>query len=434
MRPVSVIIPAWNLWDMTLACLHSLAQCSTPGSIEVIVVDNGSTDATASALQDVGTTLFGHYFQAIRLPENLGFAKGCNVGAAAATGDLLFFLNNDTLVTPQWLPPLCAALESSPALGMAGPLLLYPDTNEVQHCGVTAAPTRYVEHLYERFPAAHPLAHKRRLLQAITGAALLIPAQLFAQCGRFHEGYQNGCEDIDLCCAVRQKGKHLTTVPQSVVYHRVSQTPGRADHNDTNFDLLQSRWPAGLVPDMHRMALEDGFVPTLTPTLHLCLELPPEKTLALKKAFSEHFDAERCQARLLAEPLWREGYTLLADHLEKTRQWDAACAVYTRLTHFFPLARHFARLAKLAARAGRRDLMLYASAKTQQYTPSPAGTAQKAAHVRSLQRAYAPLQDEGLQTLFRHWLATYAPSASPIPPIPPAPPVPNVPPVPANAT
>ena len=97
---VSVIIPAWNLWEMTAACLRSLAECSIGEDLEVLVVDNGSTDATTRELEPLGQRLWGADFRALRLPENLGFAKACNLGARAADGDLLFFLNNDTTCTP----------------------------------------------------------------------------------------------------------------------------------------------------------------------------------------------------------------------------------------------------------------------------------------------------------------------------------------------
>lgn len=111
---------------MTAACLRSLATHSAGQDLEVLVVDNGSTDATVGELEPLGQSLWGAGFKALRLPENLGFAKACNLGAHAAAGDLLFFLNNDTTCTPGWLPPLRAAFEDA-RLGAAGPLLLYPD-------------------------------------------------------------------------------------------------------------------------------------------------------------------------------------------------------------------------------------------------------------------------------------------------------------------
>ena len=132
----SIIIPAWNLWETTLACLRSLAAQDEGEALlaEVLVVDNGSTDATATALAATGESLFGSRFTRLRLEENQGFAAGCNIGARAARGSRLLFLNNDTTVASPWLAPLHEALQDS-GVGAAGSLLLYPDGRN-QHCGI----------------------------------------------------------------------------------------------------------------------------------------------------------------------------------------------------------------------------------------------------------------------------------------------------------
>jgi len=204
---VSVIIPVWNLWDMTETCLRSLAQHSAGEHLEVVVVDNHSTDATATELEPLGKALFGELFAAVRMPENVGFAKGCNAGARVASGDLLFFLNNDTTLTPGWLPPLREAMADA-RVGAAGPLLLYPD-GTVQHCGIYISPFNTVGHLYEHLPGTFAAARKNHPLQAITGAAIMLRKGEFADCGGFHEEYRNGFEDIDLCFALRARGLKL---------------------------------------------------------------------------------------------------------------------------------------------------------------------------------------------------------------------------------
>jgi glycosyltransferase involved in cell wall biosynthesis len=66
MPAVSVVIPAWNLWDMTRGCLESLARHTPPGVIELVVVDNGSSDGTRTELEPLGRALFGEDFQAVR--------------------------------------------------------------------------------------------------------------------------------------------------------------------------------------------------------------------------------------------------------------------------------------------------------------------------------------------------------------------------------
>lgn len=160
-----------------------------PGGLEVIVVDNASTDGTASKLEPFGRGLFGDAFRAIRNSENINFCPAYNLGAKAATAPLMFFLNNDTIATTGWLPPLLAGMEK-PGVGAVGPLLLY-ENRTVQHLGV-AFSTTGISHLYSGFPENHPAVGRKRKLQAITGAAMLLRKELFFEVGAFHEGTATG--------------------------------------------------------------------------------------------------------------------------------------------------------------------------------------------------------------------------------------------------
>ena len=406
---LSVIIPAWNLWELTLPCLQSLAGHSD-ASVEVVVVDNGSADATVEALAPTLHELFGARGKAVRLPENQGFARGCNAGARAASGDALFFLNNDTLVTQGWLPPLVRALQS-PLVGMAGPLLLFPPqgaeqergAGQVQHCGIVFAPTLEVSHLYALFPGEHPVARKPRTVQALTGAALLLEKSLFWRCGGFHEGYVNGFEDMDLCCAVRREGLRLVTAPQSIIYHLTSQTPGRFDCDGPNGALLNARWPGAFAPDLHRFALEDGYVPTLSPGQEIYLTLPAAKEEALTAAFARQWNEERCLARLEAEPLWQGGYALLAEHREREGRLAEACTVRSRATHFFPLSQHFVALARTAAQWGDAELARQAGQAAEDMLAQAVEYAQLQKKADALARWGESVGDAALADLFKKW-------------------------------
>ena len=249
----SIIIPAWNLWETTLACLRSLAAQDEGEALlaEVLVVDNGSTDATATELAAAGEALFGSRFTRLRLEENLGFAAGCNAGARAARGSLLLFLNNDTTVASPWLAPLHEALQND-GVGAAGPLLLYPDGRN-QHCGICFSLFGNPGHLYARFPGSHPALCRPHALQAITGACLALRRADFDACGGFDEGYRNGYEDMDLCFALRRRGLALRVVPESIVIHHEGRTPGRKAHNEANADLFAARWGDVVRPDIHRL-------------------------------------------------------------------------------------------------------------------------------------------------------------------------------------
>ena len=351
---VSVIIPAWNLWDMTAACLRSLAEHTHGENIEVVVVDNGSTDATATELDPLGKALFGSDFRPVRLPENQGFAKGCNAGAAASDGELLFFLNNDTTMTPGWLPPLRQALEQ-PRVGAVGPLLLYPN-GTVQHCGIYFTPFMAVGHLYEGFPGGHAAPRKKRPLQAITGAALLLRKSVFMDCGGFYEEYRNGFEDMDLCCALRARGHKLAVEGGSVIVHHTSQTPGRFDHNTFNGALLMRRHGSSLKPDLHTLVALDGYELVMGPDLDVWPVLPDAQEERRNKAFDALSASEDvCRLMLEQEPLWRGGWHRLMDMLEAGGNAHEALQCAVRCAMFFGDAVSRQRLLALTARVEGAD-------------------------------------------------------------------------------
>jgi len=377
---VSVIIPAWNLWDMTAACLRSLAEHTHGENIEVVVVDNGSTDATVTELEPLGKALFGADFRPLRLPENQGFARGCNAGAAASEGDLLFFLNNDTTMTPNWLPPLRQALEK-PRVGAVGPLLLYPN-GTVQHCGIYFTPFMAVGHLYEGFPGGHAAPRKRRPLQAITGAALLLRKSVFRDCGGFYEEYRNGFEDIDLCCELRARGCKLAVEGGSVIVHHTSQTPGRFDHNTFNGELLMRRHGGSLKPDLHTLVALDGYELAMGPDLDVWPVLPDVQEERRNKAFDAlSASEEACRLMLEQEPLWRGGWYRLMDMLEAGGNAREALQCAVRCAMFFGDAVSRQRLLALTARVEGTDSAVSlraafeADASGGQATASPAALA-----------------------------------------------------------
>lgn len=402
---VSVIIPAWNLWELTAACLRSLAAHSQGENLEVVVVDNGSTDATATELEPLGRALFGAAFRPVRLAENQGFARGCNAGAAAAAGPLLFFLNNDATVTPGWLPPLRAALES-PRVGAVGPLLLYPDRT-VQHCGIFITPFHTVGHLYEHFPAGHPAVARPHPLQALTGAALLLRAADFQDCGGFFTGYRNGFEDLDLCCALRARGRKLRVAAQSVVLHHTSRTPGRFDHDQANGELFARRCGAALRPDWHLLAALDGYRLCLGPGLALWLEPEPERQEACARAWREAgMSPEACVHLLEKEPLWREGWLRLARRLADLGRAEEAFAAALRCGRFFPHPEVGALLLRLARALGDPQCLREVMEIVASLPQAHALTEVKRARLRQARRRAIEAGDDLLAGLCARWLRT----------------------------
>lgn len=233
----SIIIPVWNKVELTRQCLVALGPATDDVSFELIVVDNHSTDETPELLASLGGDV-----RIITNNDNLGFAKACNQGAEAATGEYLVFLNNDTIPLKGWLTALVKEVQSDPAVAVVGSKLLY-ENNTVQHAGVAIDRNNLTPyHIYAGFAGDHPAVNKRRELNAVTGACLLIRRSVFAELGGFDEGFRNGFEDIDLCLKVREKQGRIIYQPRSVLYHLESQTPGRKLHDQENGRRLSQRW------------------------------------------------------------------------------------------------------------------------------------------------------------------------------------------------
>lgn len=327
---VGIVIPVWNLWDnMTLPCLKSLAAYTNINDIHVYLVDNASTDNTAVQAEQAGQSLFGaEHFTCLRNQENMGFAVACNQGAEQAKKDgheYILFLNNDTIMTPNWLPPLVKALEN-PRVGMAGPLLLFPDKT-VQHCGVTVTPMQRLLHIYNQFMPTHPAVLRKRKFRIITGAVLLCRTEQFFALGKFFEGYKNGMEDIDLCYTYVEQGFMHQVVSESIVWHYTSQTPGRLDSAAglQNSRLLFTRKPH-IIPDAHLYYVQDGYVPALTKDFAFYARLTEEKRKELNKTVSSSYSDEVCREYLLKEPFWHDGYKILIQSLVKQNKIQEALA------------------------------------------------------------------------------------------------------------
>ncbi|MCY8701160.1 glycosyltransferase family 2 protein, partial [Bacillus spizizenii] len=119
MVKTSIIVLTYNQLALTKQCLESIWKHTNNDCIEIIVVDNGSHDGTRDYLKQISSirTIFNK--------TNEGFAKACNQGLEAASGDSILFLNNDTIVTNQWLEPMIKLLYQDDKIGMVGPVSNY---------------------------------------------------------------------------------------------------------------------------------------------------------------------------------------------------------------------------------------------------------------------------------------------------------------------
>jgi GT2 family glycosyltransferase len=232
----SILIPVFNQVFYTRVCLTSLAV--EQDGAEVIVVDNGSTDATPQLLREWESEAGSR--RVLRFEENRGFGPACNAGAELAGREVLVFLNNDTFVLEGWLARLLEPF-SDPSITVTGSRLLYP-SGHVQHAGV-AFNELGPWHVFVGQPGDAPLVLERREYQVVTGASLAIRAREFRRLGGFDTSYQNSFEDVDLCLRVRESGGRVLYVPESVAYHFEAMTEGRTGPTDKrSYELFMSRW------------------------------------------------------------------------------------------------------------------------------------------------------------------------------------------------
>ncbi len=210
---VSVIIPVYNKFAWTAACLRSLAEQAGPVPFEVIVVDDGSTDATAERLAAIDGV------RSVRNARNLGFVGSCNAGAAVARGEFVFFLNNDTVVTPGWLETLVECFAQEPEAGLVGSRLVYPDGRLQEAGGIVFSDGSGWN--YGRFDDPDDARYAfRREVDYCSGAAILLRRALFERLGGFDLRYAPAYyEDTDLAFAVRAAGLKVLLEPRSCVIH-----------------------------------------------------------------------------------------------------------------------------------------------------------------------------------------------------------------------
>ncbi len=269
-RPdVSVVMPVFNKLELTRVCLESLGAVGAEASFEIIVVDNGSTDGSREWLTEQQQS---GRVRLVLNPENLGFSQGCNLGAKAAQGRYILFLNNDMEVLPGWLDPMVSTLDRDPEVGIVGAKLLFAD-NTIQHAGVALVEFASQDHdlggIHQSYrkPAQDPCTTRPQYQQIVTGACMLIRPEVFAAVEGFGEEYWNGNEDVDLCLKAGQLGWKVVYRPESVIYHYESQSgPERWAQTQRNVERFNARWKGVARPDFLHYTDDD-----LRATPHLAI-------------------------------------------------------------------------------------------------------------------------------------------------------------------
>ncbi len=239
---VSVCILSKDGYGFVSTCLRSLLETTTPGGVEVVVGDTGSSDPRVLELYrnlppHVRVLSLGRYH----------FSANNNELARRARGEFLLLLNNDTRATPGWLPHLLAPMRRD-QVGIVGAKLLFDD-GTIQHAGVeiaTEEPYRYIGwHPHRGAPADTPEANVALSLPGVTGACLLVRRELFGRLGGFDERYAEECQDLDLCLQASGQGYRVVYEPRSVLFHFENGTR-TVQENLPDRGLFRARWAAFL--------------------------------------------------------------------------------------------------------------------------------------------------------------------------------------------
>ena len=249
---VSIVIPVFNQLLMTLECLAAMLRHPQRTPYEVIVVDDCSSDLTASMLP----TMAGIRY--LRNAENQGYLLSCNRALTHARGEFVHFLNNDTQVQAGWLDALINRMVLSPRAAVVGSMLLFPDGTLQEAGAMLVRPSdpawgRLVGQLIGmKQSPLHPDYRHAREVEYCSGASLLVRRSLLLSLGgldvRFAPAY---FEDADLAYAARAAGWQVYIEPRSKVVHHLSATtqarPGRAlelvQRNSERFvEKWQNEW------------------------------------------------------------------------------------------------------------------------------------------------------------------------------------------------
>ena len=210
---VSLIVLNHDKPAMTLACVESLWQHTAGYRYEIVLVDNGSSPDNVALLRGRGPGL-----RLVETGVNRFFGEGNNLGAEAARGRWLVFLNNDVFATAGWLPPLIDRLRRDPELGAVGPRLLSMD-GRLQEAGAEILPSGDDLHFGQGKPGDTPM-HADQDVMFVSAAALAMPRAVFEDVLGFDLRYEPAYyEDCDLCLKVLQRGQRVVCCPDSAIIH-----------------------------------------------------------------------------------------------------------------------------------------------------------------------------------------------------------------------
>jgi len=216
---VSIIIATRDRIALLDQCIQSIVRKSTYRSFEIVIVDNGSTDP------DSRTYFANTPHRVVPSPGPFNFSVINNVGARAARGDYLLFLNNDTeVIARDWIESMLE-WAARPEIGCVGAKLLFAD-GRIQHAGVTLHDGSAFHPGYGQRPNDKTWLESEvvRNVSAVTAACLLVRRSTFDEVGGFDETFPVAYNDVELCVRIMAAGYRNLYTPYAVLFHYESSS------------------------------------------------------------------------------------------------------------------------------------------------------------------------------------------------------------------
>jgi GT2 family glycosyltransferase len=260
---VSFIIPTRDRVDLLRTCLSSLARLTYPGNVEIIIVDNGSSDLSTLALLEAEQA--AGRIKVLRDDGGFNFARLNNRAAAMARGELLCLFNNDVEALDGDFLSAMVRHATRPGVGAVGAQLLYPD-GSIQHAGVSIGTGNAAGHTQRGADPAslhHAGWHAvTRQVSVVTAACLLVTRAHYRQVGGLDEaGFAVAFNDVDFCLKLQVEGLANIYCAEARLIHAESRTRPSDNRSDQaarfarELALLQSRWQTELCQDPHHSPL-----------------------------------------------------------------------------------------------------------------------------------------------------------------------------------
>lgn len=235
---VLTVIPTWGSWELVETAVAGVHANLDTTVVVVDTKDGGvRTPPPPRLLARLGT---------IQILAGGSFGEACNHGALGHGDRHLLMLNDDVIVTKDFLAPLVQALEAEPEVGIVGPLLLYPK-GTIQSAGCHYNDGNPTHHFKNRHPDNTPEALVSRDVEAVTFAAALIRAECWDELGGLDEDYPLGYEDVDFCYRAWESGWRVRYCPEGELIHREHTTQRKRlaeckPKSTEALEILRERW------------------------------------------------------------------------------------------------------------------------------------------------------------------------------------------------